>query len=246
MKELMKKFRLNYKLSFGNKFFLSIFVISFFYFIEKTDFIKNIFYLYKFNEEKRIENIYGYCAGESIGYLRYVNNKIKFSSNPLVVNFKHTPPNNWSIYNTNLGNPKSDYIILLNYPGKEIKLEINRNYKDLFEIIDIYFLSTIAKKIKYLSLENKNINEIKIEFYTLDKHKNLTKIKDLQVTKNDEESKFRMNEILNEFNIVEKRLFIKLSEKNLTKLNIILQNKYFLDQYEVLDKHKNCYVLKND
>ena len=97
-----------------------------------------------------------------------------------------------------------------------------------------------------MSLENKNINEIKIEFYTLDKHKNLTKIKDLQVTKNDEESKFRMNEILNEFNIVEKRLFIKLSEKNLTKLNIFLQNKYFLDQYEVLDKHKNCYVLKND
>ena len=41
--------------------------------------------------KKKIENIYGYCAGESIGYLRYVNNKIKFSSNPLVVNFKHTP-----------------------------------------------------------------------------------------------------------------------------------------------------------
>ena len=23
-------------------------------------------------------------------------------------------------------------------------------------------------------------------------------------------------------------------------------SKYFLDQYEILDKHKNCYVLKND
>tara|TARA_B100000965_G_scaffold331217_1_gene295294 strand:+ start:106 stop:834 length:729 start_codon:yes stop_codon:yes gene_type:complete len=242
----MKKFKLNYKLSLGEKFFLSIFFISFFYFIEKTDFIKDALYLYKTNEAKRIENLYGYCSGESIGYLKFAKQKIKFESNPTIVNFKHTPPNQWAIYNSNLGNSKNNYIILLNYPGKEINLEIKRNYKDLFEITDIYFFSTIAEKIKFLSLDNKNINNLKIEFYKLDKHNNLTRIKDLQLTKYSYENKFSVNEFLSEFDIIESRLFIKLNKSDLSKLDIIFQNKYLLDQYEILDKHKNCYVLKND
>ena len=74
----------------------------------------------------------------------------------------------------------------------------------------------------------------------------MTRIKDLQLTKYSYENKFSVNEFLSEFDIIESRLFIKLNKSDLSKLDIIFQNKYLLDQYEILDKHKNCYVLKND
>ena len=114
--------------------------------MNKTDFIKDFSRVLKFNEPSRIVDRYGFCGGESIGYLKYLNEKFNFKSNPKIINFIHTPPTNWSIYDTNRINFKSDFEILINYPGKEINIELPLKDKQFFLLKKITILLEIHQK----------------------------------------------------------------------------------------------------
>ena len=74
----------------------------------KTNFFRNLadVSLHKFDD--RIINKYGYCSGESIGYLLYLKKKYQIKDNPKIVNYIHTPQVNWSIVNTNIINKNSN------------------------------------------------------------------------------------------------------------------------------------------
>ena len=153
------------------KFPLLVIFLCFLYFFEKTDFVKSLVGTYKVTEDKRIERLYGFCGGESIGYLKHVKKKLKIESNPKIINYNHTPQNLWAIYNSNTSNqPNKNLFILLNYPGKKINLELEKTYGNLFEIKDIYFYSTIANKIETLFVSNPSFNSLEIEFYELNKN----------------------------------------------------------------------------
>ena len=68
----------------------------------KTNFFRNLaeVALHKFDD--RIINKYGYCSGESIGYLLYLKKKYQIKDNPKIVNYTHTPAVNWAIVNTEI------------------------------------------------------------------------------------------------------------------------------------------------
>ena len=65
-----------------------------------TNFFKNFteVILHKFDD--RIVNRYGFCSGESIGYLLYLKKKYEIKNNPKIINYAHTPSVNWAIINT--------------------------------------------------------------------------------------------------------------------------------------------------
>ncbi len=226
-----------------NKFSILIIVLCIFYLFEKTKFVKNLINTYYIDEEKRIENLYGFCGGESIGYLKYVNKKLDFKSNPKIVNYEHTPQNLWAIYNTNYID-NNDTFILLNYPGKEITLNLDHTSGNFFELKDTYFYSTISTQIKFLYVNNPNLSELKIEFYELDSNNSLQKIKTFNLKKNRNEENFQINQNLNEFNLNEKNLFVKLNNTNFSEIKIIFENKFILNEYKILDQYNNCYVIR--
>jgi len=223
---------------------LLIIIFSFLYLFEKTDFIKNLINTHNINEEKRIENLYGFCGGESVGYLRHVNNKLNFQSNPKIINYEHTPQNLWAIYNSKYTNSKSNIFILLNYPGSEINLDLDKISENFFEIKDTYFYSTLSNQIKYLYIDNQNLNKLKIDFYELDKNNKFKKIKTLKLIRNKNEKYFLVNQELSQFNLNEKNLFIRLNEDNFSEIKMIFQNRFLIDQFKILNQHKNCYVIK--
>ena len=81
----------------------------------KTNFFRNLaeVALHKFDD--RIINKYGYCSGESIGYLLYLKKKYQIKDNPKIVNYIHTPQVNWAMINTNTISKNSKKLIFLNY-----------------------------------------------------------------------------------------------------------------------------------
>ena len=90
----------------------------------KTNFFKNLaeVTLHKFDD--RIINKYGYCSGESIGYLLYLKKEYQIKDNPIIVNYVHTPQVNWAIINTKIINKNSEKLIFLNYPGSKIEINL--------------------------------------------------------------------------------------------------------------------------
>ena len=64
-----------------------------------NNFFKNFKNLYLNNYEKRIDKVYGFCEGESIGYLIYLKKNFKLDNNPKIINYQHTPKVNWAIFN---------------------------------------------------------------------------------------------------------------------------------------------------
>ena len=54
------------------KFNFLLILICLFVLMNRTDFIKDFSRVLKFDEPSRIVDRYGFCGGESIGYLRYL------------------------------------------------------------------------------------------------------------------------------------------------------------------------------
>lgn len=227
------------------RLYLIIIIICFLYFSIKNDFVKNLLFTTKFNENNRISQIYGFCGGESIGYLRSIKKKFDLATNPEIINFDHTPQVLWSIYNSNYNDKESKKIILLNYPGNEIAVNLKKEKDNLYEIKDIFFLSLISKRIEYLSIDNPNIHVIQIEIYELKKNNNLSKIKTLKLKKDKNEIKFSLNENLKDLiNNDDNKIFLKFVKNDNSKINLILRNKYMINEYKIIDKYQNCYFLE--
>ena len=55
----------------------------------KTNFFRNLAEVLLFKFEDRIENKYGFCSEESIGYLLYLKKKYEIKDNPKIVNYIH-------------------------------------------------------------------------------------------------------------------------------------------------------------
>ena len=145
----------------------------------KTDFFRNLaeISLYKFDD--RLINKYGYCSKESIGYLLYLKKRYQIKDNPKIVNYIHTSQVNWAIINTKVINKKSKELVFLNYPGSEIKIDLEKISDHLFEFEDVTFYSNKFDKIETIEIINnsKNSEKInwKIEIFTVDKSRNKKK-----------------------------------------------------------------------
>ena len=218
----------------------------------KTNFFKNLAQvsLYKFDD--RIISRYGYCSGESIGYLLYLKKKYQIKDNPKIVNYIHTPQVNWAIINTEIINKNSKQLILLNYPGSEIRIDLKKINNNLFEFKDAYFFSIKFDNIESVEIFNnsKNFEKInwKLDIIKIDKSRNKKSVKIFNVEGFLNESlKIKLDLLFENLDLAEEKLYFKIN--NISKfeniqLQIILKNKYILNNFQIIDKFDNCYYVK--
>ena len=231
-----------YKIKERNKNILLVILIIFFSI--KVDFFKNFYNIFSKNYDKRMNIVYDFCSEEGIGYLRHVKKKFNINDNPKIINFVHVPNNNWAIINTNTINKKTDKIIFLNYPGPEQVIKLHKIKNNLFEFKDVEFYKDKYSKIKKIEVLSKNLSQKKfsIEIFTVDKSLNKKRVKKINLLKS---TNFSTNLLFDKINLSEKKLFFKLSNiGDNFELNLLLTNKYFLNQYKIIDKFENCYFVK--
>ena len=225
-----------------NKHILLVILIIFFSI--KIDFFKSFYNIFSKNYDERIRIVYDFCFEEGIGYLRYIKKKFNIKDNPKIINYVHVPNNNWAIINTNTINKKSDKIIFLNYPGSEKKIELQKIKNNLYEFKDVEFYKDKYSKIKEIEIISKSLlqENFIIEIFTVDKSLNKKTVQKINLLKS---TNFPINLSFDKINLSEKKLFFKLDNINDNfKLNLLLINKYFLNQYKIIDKFKNCYFVK--
>ena len=225
--------------------FVLLFLILF-SFLYKINPIKNFSEIISYKLPKRLENIYGYCGGESIGYLKYIKKEFKLNANPEIINFEHTPPNLWSIYEAKFNNYKSDRKIVLNYPGKKIQVNLASLGDNIFEFKDPYYFSTISNNINKIYSKKTDLKIDYLEFYKNDYLDNSNLIRRSKLGYGIfKEHKLQIN--LEEFEIEENRLFIKIiSNKFYGKSSVLkmeLENRLNINDYEIIHNYENCYFL---
>ena len=225
--------------------FVLLFLILF-SFLYKINPIKNFSEIISYKLPKRLENIYGYCGGESIGYLKYIKKEFKLNANPEIINFDHTPPNLWSIYEAKFNNYKSDKKIVLNYPGKKIQVNLASLGDNIFEFKDPYYFSTISNNINKIYSKKTDLKIDYLEFYKNNYSNNSNLIKKSKLGQMNL-SNYKLEINLEEFEIEEKRLFIKIISNEIydesSEIKLELENKLDINDYEVIHSHKNCYFL---
>ena len=219
-------------------------VILIIFFSVEVDLFKNFYNIFSKNYDERMGIVYDFCFEEGIGYLRYIKKKFNINDNPTIINFEHVPNNNWAIINTNAINKKSDKIIFLNHPGPEQVVKLNKIKNNLYEFKDVEFHKDKYSKIKKIEIISKNLSQenYTIEIFTVDKSLNKKRIKKINLLKS---TNFPINLLFDKINLSDKKLFFKLENiDDNFKLNLLLTNKYFLNQYKIIDKFKKCYFVK--
>ena len=220
-----------------------------------TNFFKNFaeVILHKFDD--RIVNRYGFCRGESIGYLLYLKKKYEIKNNPKIINYVHTPNVNWAIINTKNINKSSKKLILLNYPGSELKINLKKINNSLFELSDAYFFSKDKfSKIESIEILNNSNNfkkiNWKLDLLTIDKYGNKKIVKGFNINNIlTERLKINLDVLNKNLNLNEKKLLFKIKNKNSTQIEnlqiyLVLKNKYILEDFQVIDKINNCYYVE--
>ena len=220
-----------------------------------TNFFKNFaeVILHKFDD--RIVNRYGFCSGESIGYLLYLKKKYEIKNNPKIINYGHTPNVNWAIINTKNINKSSKRLILLNYPGSELKINLKKTNNSLFELSDAYFFfKEKFSKIESIEILNNSNNfkkiNWKLDLLTIDKYGNKKIVKGFNIKNIFTESlKIKLDILNKNLNLSEKKLLFKIKNKNSTQIEnlqiyLILKNKYILEDFQIIDKVNNCYYVE--
>ena len=220
-----------------------------------TNFFKNFaeVILHKFDD--RIVNRYGFCSGDSIGYLLYLKKKYEIKNNPKIINYVHTASVNWAIINTKNINKSSKKLILLNYPGSELKINLKKINNSLFELSDAYFFSKDKfSKIESIEILNNSNNfkkiNWKLDLLTIDKYRNKEIVKEFNIKNILTESlKIKLDIPNKNLNLAGKKLLFKIKNKNSTQIEnlqiyLILKNKYILEDFQIIDKINNCYYVE--
>jgi len=215
-----------------------------------TNLHRNLYEIISHKFDNRITKTYGYCNGESIGYLLNIKKKYKINDNPEIINYIHTPGVNWAIINTKKINRKSNKIILLNYPGSNSVVKLKKISNNLFELMNAYFLKDKFSKIENLEILNNQTSSKKLNWtvnvYTIDKFKNKENIETLEVKKNfDAKLKFNLDMNLEE----EQKLYFEIDNKdniNLDnlQLKVVLKNRHILEDFQIINKYDNCYYVE--
>tara|TARA_A100000164_G_scaffold360407_1_gene374073 strand:- start:783 stop:1457 length:675 start_codon:yes stop_codon:yes gene_type:complete len=219
-----------------------------------TNFFKNFLNVYLNNYNKRIDFTYGFCKNESIGYLKYLKNEFNLDNNPKIVNYVHTPPVEWSIIKPSKLNRYSNDIILLNYPGKILSLNYQRINGNTFEIKNLSFFANKIKKIDSILITfNKSINLEKVEIDLLSEinfgERNLVKNFNQYKQNNKYEIEFKIDLKINDLYPKNNNIAFKINNINqefISEIKIFARNKFILENFDIVDNHNNCFLLRND
>ena len=219
-------------------------------------FSKNFFYnflnIYSNNFESRINNTYGFCKNESIGYLRYLKKNFKLDNNPKIINYTHTPSVEWAIFEPKYLNKNSNDIILLNYPGKIVQIDHQRESNNIININNLSFYKNKIKKIDSIIVSfDKPINNNPVE---IDLFSEINFGKRNFIKKFKEKEKSIKNEIKFEINLNISEIYPKnnnvsfiiknLNSNLISKIKILAENKYIVENFNLVNNHQNCFLIK--
>lgn len=237
----MKLFFLNSQTA--QKIILFIFLLSL---MNIFSFPKNIFLLLKDNFENRNVSKYGYCYKESIGFLHFLKKKYKDTNKFELYNFNISPDPKW--YLGNLKNKNSNnYKILLGYfednliefNKKENQFISKKTFKNINNVEKLIFNNESLNSIEnfnfniYLSLDNFNFKKL--------------------VFKSDKilvgigENSFYFDTNFFDNNLSNFKIIVEIDKKNdnqfINNLSLVQKNKFKLDDYEILENFKSCYLI---
>tara|TARA_Y100000389_G_C17356664_1_gene461469 strand:- start:354 stop:1085 length:732 start_codon:yes stop_codon:yes gene_type:complete len=239
----------------NNKFLKYILLLFLLTLILITSFFGNLINIYSNNFDQRINNIYGFCSNESIGYLKYLDKKYRLNNNPKIINYKHTPNVDWAIINTKKINLTSNEIILLNYPGKNIYLNLLRESNNKYYINNLHFYSDKINKIDKIVLifdYNVDVNNLSLDLYSGKRFgkkklfKNFNNIYEISQNKYQIDIDLNINQILFEDNYIGFEIN-NLKNYKIKKIEIMAKNKFNVSDYKVIDNYDKCFLIrKND
>ena len=138
----------------------------------------------------------------------------------------------------------------MNYPGSNSTIKLKKISNNLFELVDAYFLKDKFSRIDNVKMLNSSINSKKLKWtvnvFTVDKLKIKKNIKTLKTNKNSD-VKLKINLDMNLDD--EQKLYFKVvNEDNINlddlQLKVVLKNKYILENFQIINKHDNCYYVK--
>ena len=117
---------------------------------------------------------------------------------------------------------------------------------NIFEFRDPYYFSTISNVIKKIYSKKTSLKIDYLEFYKNNYSNNSNLIMKSKLSYKDlNEYKLQIN--LEEFEIGENRLFIKIISNEVygesSAIKLELENKVDINDYKIIDNHKNCYFL---
>lgn len=126
-----------------NNLYLFI-IILLFLIVHKIDFLRSLHDLTVIGYDDRINNTYGFCDKEGIGYVNFIKKNFDIDGKLKIKNSLKSNNNNsgeWSVYNSNFSEQnKTDYLIIINYEKLKKKFNLS-NYKILHNFKDCYFLA---------------------------------------------------------------------------------------------------------
>lgn len=218
-----------------------------------SNFFYNIQNIYVNNFDKRIEDIYGFCKNESIGYLKYIKKKYELNNNPKIINYIHTPNVNWIMINPKKLNFKSKNLVLLNYPGENINLNYSALVKNTYEVTNLYFYEDKIEKIDEIifHFREKIKQDFSLELFSnskLNRKKLLKKITTGNII-SEYQYKFNLNLNLEKIGFKENSLMFKIDNPNdvpIKKIKIRAKNIININDFELIDNYQKCYVLKKN
>ena len=219
-----------------------------------TNFFKNFLNVYSNNLNERESSTYGFCGNESIGYLKYLKREFKLENNPSIINYVHTPPVEWSIFEPSKLNKYSTDTILLNYPGEIINLNYQKKNDNIFEISNLgFFINKIEKIDSILISLNQSINLDNVGIDLLSEinfgKRNLIKNFNRPQQTNKDEIKFEINLNINDLYSKNSNIAFKINNidnKYISGVKILAKNKFILKNFNIVNNHTNCFLIRNE
>ena len=230
-----------------------LFLVIFFLIISLAfnhNLFRKFYNILKYDFEARIIKTYGFCGGESIGFLRMIKKKYKLNTNPSVINFEVNPSSLWAIYNTNIEESNGSNIIFLNY-HKYLK-QIFKKSNDVFET-NSYYQNTdaISKIIFYPNNNSISLNNNITIYKIMDNGKKKIIYKKKIIGNFDEKNIININFKTKELNSRRFPIFIEIENlkkntlNNISSVALVLKNSYSIENYKIIEKQENCYYVTN-
>ena len=220
-------------------------------FILASNTFKNISNIFNNKFDRRIENVYGFCGNESIGYLKFIKEKYNLNKNPKIINYIHTPNVSWSIINPKYIGSNSKHLILLNYPGYTLRVGYTDLSKNTFEIKNLYFYKDKINSINNIifHFKEKTDNDFSLELFSFSKLRKKKLIQEVLKGRkiSEKEYKFYVNLKINEIDPNTNNLVFKIQNLNgveVTKVTIEAENKININDFELIDQYEKCFLLR--
>ena len=230
-----------------------LFLVIFFLIISLAfnhNLFRKFYNILKYDFEARIIKTYGFCGGESIGFLRMIKKKYKLNTNPSVINFEVNPSSLWAIYNTNIEESNGSNIIFLNY-HKYLK-QIFKKSNDVFETSSYYQnTDAISKIIFYPNNNSISLNNNITIYKIMDNGKKKIIYKKKIIGNFDEKNIININFETKELNSRRFAIFIEIENlkkntlNNISSVALVLKNSYSIENYKIIEKQENCYYVTN-